>query len=145
MMYAKVWRVDVGRIPLYLLDTDFEENLESDRTITHQLYGGDNENRIKQELLLGIGGIRMLDQLGIKPTIYHSNEGHSAFIGLERLRKLIQIDHLNFAQALEVVRASTLFTTHTPVPAGHDTFSEDVLRRYLAHFPTILRSNGNSS
>lgn len=137
-LYAKVWRVDVGRIPLYLLDTDFEENQESDRSITHQLYGGDWENRLKQELLLGVGGIRMLDVLGIKPQIYHINEGHSAFIGVERLRRLIQNEHMSFNQALEVVRGSTLFTTHTPVPAGHDTFSEDLLRKYISHVPDHL-------
>jgi len=137
-LYAKIWRVDVGRVPLYLLDTDLEENMESDRVITHQLYGGDLENRLKQELLLGIGGIRMLDILGLKPDIYHSNEGHSAFIGLERLRKLIQYEKLTFPQATEVVRSSTLFTTHTPVPAGHDTFPEELLRRYLSYFPDQL-------
>ncbi len=137
-MFAKVWKVDVGRIPLYLLDTDFEDNVEADRTITHRLYGGDWENRMKQELLLGIGGIRMLDLLGIKPDLYHCNEGHAAFIGVERLRILIQKERLTFAQALEVVRASTLFTTHTPVPAGHDTFSEDIMRRYLSHIPDHL-------
>jgi phosphorylase/glycogen(starch) synthase len=137
-MFAKVWRVDVGRIPLYLLDTDFEDNIEADRTITHQLYGGDWENRMKQELLLGIGGIRMIEQLGLAPDRYHCNEGHAAFIGLERLRNFVQKEHLTFAQALEMVRASTLFTTHTPVPAGHDTFSEDLMRRYLSHIPDHL-------
>lgn len=137
-MYAKVWRVDVGRIPLYLLDTDIEENAESDRDITHQLYGGDSENRLRQELLLGMGGIRMLTLLGINPAVYHSNEGHSAFIGIERLRHYISNERLTFQQALEVVRASTLFTTHTPVPAGHDTFTEDLLRKYLSHYPDHL-------
>jgi len=137
-MYAKVWRVDVGRVPLYLMDTDIEENLEADRSITHQLYGGDLENRLRQELLLGIGGIRLLDAMHLKPDVFHSNEGHSAFIGLERLRKLIENEKLTFPQALEVVRSSTLFTTHTPVPAGHDTFHEDLLRRYLSHYPDHL-------
>ncbi len=137
-MYAKVWRVDVGRVPLYLMDTDIEENTEADRSITHQLYGGDLENRLRQEILLGIGGIRMLEGMGIKPNIYHSNEGHSAFIGLERLRKLIQNEKLTYPQAVEVVRSSTLFTTHTPVPAGHDTFPEDLLRLYLSHYPDHL-------
>jgi phosphorylase/glycogen(starch) synthase len=134
-MYAKVWRCDVGRVPLFLMDTDIDENEEADRSITHQLYGGDLENRLRQELLLGIGGIRMLDLMGYKPDVYHSNEGHSAFIGLERLRKLIQNEKLTFPQAMEMVRSSTLFTTHTPVPAGHDTFPEDLLRRYLSHYP----------
>ncbi len=137
-MYAKIWRCDVGRVPLFLMDTDIEENEEADRSITHQLYGGDLENRLRQEILLGIGGIRMLDAMGIKPDIYHSNEGHSAFIGLERLRKLIQNEKLTFPQAMEMVRCSTLFTTHTPVPAGHDTFPEDLLRRYLSHYPDHL-------
>ncbi|MEI7981216.1 MAG: alpha-glucan family phosphorylase, partial [Bacteroidota bacterium] len=137
-LYAKVWRCDVGRVPLFLMDTDIDDNQEMDRGITHQLYGGDNENRLRQELLLGIGGIRMLDSMGIKPDLYHSNEGHSAFIGLERLRKLIQNEKLTFIQAMEVVRSSTLFTTHTPVPAGHDTFPEDLLRRYLSHYPDHL-------
>ena len=137
-LYAKVWRCDVGRVPLFLMDTDIEENEEADRSITHQLYGGDNENRLRQEILLGIGGIRMIDQLGYKPDVFHSNEGHSAFIGLERLRKLIQNEKLTFPQAMEIVRSSTLFTTHTPVPAGHDTFPEDLLRRYLSHYPDHL-------
>ncbi len=137
-LYAKVWRVDVGRIPLYLMDTDIDENQEADRSVTHQLYGGDLENRLRQELLLGIGGIRLLDALNLNPDVFHSNEGHSAFIGLERLRKLIEIEKLTFLQALEVVRASTLFTTHTPVPAGHDTFNEDLLRVYLSHYPDHL-------
>jgi phosphorylase/glycogen(starch) synthase len=137
-LYAKVWRCDVGRVPLYLIDTDIDENGEHDRSITHQLYGGDLENRLRQEILLGIGGIRMLDALGIKPDLFHSNEGHSAFIGLERLRKLIQYEKLTFQQAVEVVRSSTLFTTHTPVPAGHDTFPEELMRRYLPHYPDLL-------
>ncbi|MEI6577104.1 MAG: alpha-glucan family phosphorylase [Bacteroidota bacterium] len=137
-LYAKVWRVDVGRVPLYLLDTDIEENSDFDKAITHQLYGGDWENRFKQELLLGVGGIRMLAKVGIKPDIYHCNEGHAAFIGLERLRNLIQNRKLSFYQAVEVVRASTLFTTHTPVPAGHDEFSEDLLRTYIPHYADRL-------
>jgi phosphorylase/glycogen(starch) synthase len=137
-IFAKIWRVDIGRIPLYLLDTDIEENDEHYRSITHKLYGGDLENRIRQEFLLGIGGIRMLEVLGIKPDVYHSNEGHSAFIGLERLRKLVQNEKLTFVQALEVVRSSTLFTTHTPVPAGHDAFPEDLMRQYFSHFPDYL-------
>jgi glycogen phosphorylase/synthase len=138
MLYAKIWKVEVGRVPLYLLDTDIEENDEHYRSITHQLYGGDLENRIRQEIILGIGGIRMLEVLGIRPDVYHSNEGHSAFIGLERLRKLIQNEKLTFIQAMEVVRSSTLFTTHTPVPAGHDAFPEDLMRQYFSHYPDYL-------
>ncbi len=138
MLYARIWRSDVGRIPLYLMDTDFDENQDFDRSITHQLYGGELENRLKQEILLGIGGIRMLEALGIKADIFHSNEGHSAFIGLERLRCLVQSEKLEFPKAFEVVRSSTLFTTHTPVPAGHDYFNEDLLRTYFSHYPERL-------
>lgn len=133
-MYAKVWKADVGRIPLYLLDTDIPENNDYDKVVTHQLYGGDWENRFKQELLLGVGGKRMLDALGLRPDIYHLNEGHAAFTGLERLRHYMQNEKLNFRQSMELVRATTLFTTHTPVPAGHDAFSEDLLRTYIPHY-----------
>lgn len=137
-LHAKVWKIDVGRIPLYLMDTDIPENSSADRFITHQLYGGDWENRLKQEFLLGIGGIRLLDALGIAPAVYHLNEGHAAFAGLERLRKLVQDKKLSFNEALEVVRSSSLFTTHTPVPAGHDHFSEDMLRTYMPHYADRL-------
>lgn len=133
-VYAKIWEVKVGRVSLYLLDTDIDENSTDDRSITYQLYGGDNENRLKQEILLGIGGIKMLETLGIMPKLYHCNEGHAAFIGFERLRRLIEVRHLSFNEALEVVRATTLFTTHTPVPAGHDVFSEDLIRTYLSYY-----------
>lgn len=135
----RIWKVNVGRIPLFLLDTDFEENQEKDRVITHHLYGGDLENRLKQEIVLGIGGIRALEALGIHPDVYHSNEGHSAFIGIERLSRIVQNSNLKFQEALEVVRGSTLFTTHTPVPAGHDAFPEDLLRMYMAHYPERLK------
>ncbi|MCD6113007.1 MAG: alpha-glucan family phosphorylase [Bacteroidales bacterium] len=138
ILYAKVWRVDVGRIPLYLLDTDIEDNSDIDKTITHALYGGNSENRLKQEMLLGIGGIRLLDAIGANPDIYHCNEGHAAFIGIERLRKYIEEENLTFSQAIELVRASSLFTTHTPVPAGHDRFNEDLIRTYLSHYPDKL-------
>ncbi len=137
-LHARVFRIDVGRIPLFLLDTDISENQSVDRFVTHQLYGGDWENRFKQEFLLGIGGIRILDALDIKPDVYHCNEGHAAFTGLERLRKYVQEDKLSFHEALEVVRASSLFTTHTPVPAGHDFFSEDMLRTYMPHYADRL-------
>jgi phosphorylase/glycogen(starch) synthase len=136
---ARIWRIDVGRIELYLLDTDFEENLEQDRSITHHLYGGDNENRLKQELILGIGGIRALEALGIEPDLYHCNEGHAAFIGLERLRMIVNTGELSFPEALEWVRATTLYTTHTPVPAGHDSFEEGLVRMYMSHYPDRLR------
>lgn len=138
-LYARIWKVNVGRVELYLLDTDFDANADEDKYITHQLYGGDQENRLKQEILLGIGGIRALDALGVEPDIYHSNEGHSAFSGLERLRKLINNENLTFYETKEAVRASTLFTTHTPVPAGHDAFTEELLRKYIAHYPGRLK------
>ncbi|MCQ2139798.1 MAG: alpha-glucan family phosphorylase [Bacteroidales bacterium] len=136
---ARIWKVAVGRTDLYLLDTDFEANLPEDRVITHQLYGGDWENRLKQEILLGIGGIRAVRKLGLTPKIYHCNEGHAAFTGLERLREYVEHDNLDFSEALEVVRASSLFTTHTPVPAGHDAFDEGMLRQYIGHYPERLK------
>ena len=138
-LHARMWKVDVGRTELYLLDTDYEENLPEDRSITHHLYGGDWENRLKQELLLGIGGIRALRKLGLNPEVYHCNEGHAAFIGLERLYEYISRDNLDFPEAMEVVRASSLFTTHTPVPAGHDAFDEGLLRKYIGHYPQRLK------
>jgi glycogen phosphorylase/synthase len=143
-LFAKIWRVDVGRVPLYLLDTDIEENRESDRSITHQLYGGDLELRFKQEVLLGVGGIRLLNQLGLEPNIYHCNEGHAAFIGIERLRDFVEVKQFSFAQAIEIVRSSTLFTTHTPVPAGHDAFPEDMLRTYIPHYADRLNIPWNT-
>ena len=138
-LHAKVWKIDVGRIPLYLLDTDLEENQEGDRSISHQLYGGDWENRLKQEILLGIGGVKMLDALQIEPEICHMNEGHAAFTGLERVKKLVQEDGLSFHQAVEVVKSSSLFTTHTPVPAGHDAFNEELLKTYLYNYSEIFQ------
>lgn len=137
-LYAQVWLVQVGRIPLYMLDTDISENSPSDRMITYHLYGGDWENRFKQELLLGVGGVRMLKELGINANVYHCNEGHAAFLNLERMRILVQEKGLSFSQAMEVVRASSLFTTHTPVPAGHDSFDEDLMRTYISHYPERL-------
>lgn len=143
-LIAKVWRVDVGRIPLFLLDTDLDENQENDRTITYQLYGGDLENRFKQELLLGVGGIRFLEAISANPDLYHCNEGHAAFIGIERLREFVQEKKFSFAQAMEVVRSSSLFTTHTPVPAGHDAFPEDILRTYIPHYAERLNISWNT-
>ncbi|MCR5709319.1 MAG: alpha-glucan family phosphorylase [Bacteroidales bacterium] len=136
---ARIWKVEVGRTDLFLLDTDYEDNLPEDRQVTHQLYGGDWENRLKQELLLGVGGIRALRALGIEADVYHCNEGHAAFCGFERLREYIQNDNLSYPEALEVVRASSLFTTHTPVPAGHDAFTEDLLRVYISHYPERMK------
>ena len=134
-MSARIWKVAVGRTDLYLLDTDFEGNRPEDRQVTHQLYGGDWENRLKQELLLGIGGVRTLRALGLNPTIYHYNEGHAAFAGLERLREYMQEQHLGFDEAMELVRASGLFTTHTPVPAGHDAFDNAMMGNFLGYYP----------
>ena len=137
-VYAHIWKVSVGRVPLYLMNTDIPQNSEWDRSITHQLYGGDWENRMKQEYLLGIGGILMLNKLGIKKQIYHCNEGHAALINAQRLVDFIQNDGLSFNQALEVVRASALYTVHTPVPAGHDYFDEGLFGRYMGEFPGKL-------
>ncbi len=137
-VYAHIWKVSVGRVPLYLMDTDIPQNSEWDRSITHQLYGGDWENRMKQEYLLGIGGILMLNKLGIKKQVYHCNEGHAALINAQRLVDYIQNDKLTFNQALEVVRSSALYTVHTPVPAGHDYFDEGLFGRYMGEFPGKL-------
>jgi len=137
-VWAKIWKLPVGRMPLYLLDTDIDDNIWEDRNITHQLYGGDNENRLRQEILLGIGGLRALKAIGINPDLYHLNEGHASFLGLERLRNYMKDTGLSFEEALEVVRSTQLFTTHTPVPAGHDTFSEALLRDYLYEYTYAL-------
>ncbi len=136
---ARLWKVEVGRTDLYLMDTDYEANIPEDREVTYHLYGGSWENRLKQELLLGVGGIRALRRLGLNPQVYHCNEGHAAFIGMERLREYIEQDNLDFSEALEVVKASSLFTTHTPVPAGHDAFDEAMLRQYIGHYPARLK------
>lgn len=137
-VYAHLWKVSVGRISLYLLDTDNDMNSEYDRSITHQLYGGDWENRLKQEIMLGIGGILALKKLGIKSEIYHCNEGHAALINVQRLVDLISDEHLTFNQALEVVRASSLYTVHTPVPAGHDSFDESLFSKYTSEYPAKM-------
>lgn len=131
---AQVWRAQVGRVPLYLLDTDLEANGPEDRAITGYLYGGDRDMRIRQEILLGVGGIRALDTLGIEPTVCHLNEGHSAFLTLERIRRLIVRHKVGFAAAREVVAASNVFTTHTPVPAGIDVFTPDLMDRYFGPY-----------
>ena len=136
-VHALVWHVNVGRIKLYLLDTDNEMNSEYDRPITHNLYGGDNENRLKQEILLGIGGTLMLKKLGIKKDIYHCNEGHAALCNLQRLCDYIQ-DGLSFNEAMELVRASSLYTVHTPVPAGHDYFEAVLSGMYMGGYPEKL-------
>ncbi len=130
-IYSNIWKVAVGRINLYLMDTDIEQNSKYDRSITHQLYGGDWENRMKQEFLLGIGGILLLKKLGIKKDVYHMNEGHAAFINVQRLIDYVKEESLSFHEALEVVRASSLYTVHTPVPAGHDYFDEALIGKYM--------------
>ncbi|MCD8287584.1 MAG: alpha-glucan family phosphorylase [Porphyromonadaceae bacterium] len=138
IVYSNIWRVNVGRVSLYLMDTDLDSNSEFDRSITHHLYGGDWENRMKQEYLLGIGGILLLKRLGIKKDVYHCNEGHAALINVQRLVDYIQNDKLSFSEALEVVRASSLYTVHTPVPAGHDYFDASLFGKYMGEFPAKL-------
>lgn len=134
IVYARVWRVQVGTVPLYMLDTNIEPNNPYDHNITDQLYGGDIDMRIHQEIMLGIGGVTMLKALGLKVTAYHMNEGHSAFLALERMRTLMQEEGLKFAEAEQVVASTSLFTTHTPVPAGIDLFPPDKLLYYLGHY-----------
>ena len=138
IIYSHIWKVSVGRMNLYLMDTDFDMNSEYDRPITHKLYGGDWENRIKQEYLLGIGGVLMLKKLGINSKLYHCNEGHAALLNLQRLVDFVQEKGVDFNTALELVRASSLYTVHTPVPAGHDYFDEDLFYKYMHEFPAKL-------
>ncbi len=135
---AQVWRVQVGRVPLFLLDTNIPQNSPQDRDITDQLYGGDLEMRIRQEIVLGVGGLRALDALGMRPTVCHMNEGHSAFLGLERIRILMQEQGLSFTEARELAVAGTVFTTHTPVPAGIDRFPPELMDKYFADYYTAL-------
>ena len=136
-VHALVWQVNVGRIKLYLLDTDNDMNSEFDKPITHSLYGGDWENRLKQEILLGIGGILMLKKLGITKDVYHCNEGHAALCNLQRLCDYVD-GGMSFNQAMELVRASSLYTVHTPVPAGHDYFDEALFGKYMGGYPSRL-------
>lgn len=135
---ARLWLCMVGRISLYLLDTDNELNNDNDRTITHWLYGGDHENRMRQEVLLSIGGIKALTILGIKSDIYHCNEGHAALINIERIAMLTQ-EGVSFQVAKEIVKSSSLFTTHTPVPAGHDFFSIEMVKKYIGNYASRLQ------
>ncbi len=132
---VRAWTLAIGRIKLHLLDTDLLENPPEDRAITEQLYGGDTEMRIRQEMILGIGGVRVLGALGLEPEVFHMNEGHSAFLGLERVRQLVQAKSLSFRAALQVVAASSVFTTHTPVPAGNDAFPREMMARYFRGYP----------
>ena len=136
-VHANVWKVNVGRVPLYLLDTDFDMNSEFDKPITHKLYGGDWENRLKQEILLGIGGMIALEKMGIKKDIYHCNEGHAALCNLYRLTQYIKTGY-TYEEALEIVRASSLYTVHTPVPAGHDYFDETLFGKYMRGYASQL-------
>lgn len=133
-VHAYVWRVNVGRVSLYLLDTDNDLNSDFDKSITYHLYGGDWENRIKQEILLGIGGVLLLNKLGIKKDIYHCNEGHAALCNVQRLCDYVE-SGLSFQEALEVVRSSSIYTVHTPVPAGHDYFDEGLFGKYMGGYP----------
>lgn len=133
-VHARVWRLQVGRVPLYLLDTNIPVNSAYDQDITDYLYGGDVDLRIHQEMLLGIGGVKLLQALDLRPTVYHMNEGHSAFLSLERIRQLMSEAHLSYDEALQVVQASQVFTTHTPVPAGIDLFPADKITYYVGHY-----------
>ena len=137
----KIWQAKIGHIPLYLLDTDLDSNNAHDRDITHRLYGGDKVMRIEQEIVLGIGGVRALHELGLSPSVWHINEGHAAFLVLERIRQKIVNDDLDFAAALEKVAVNTIFTTHTPVPAGHDHFSQDMMHAYFESYYQDLMLN----
>ena len=138
-VFAQIWKVQVGRVPLYLLDANIPENSAEDQTLTSQLYGGDTEMRIKQEVLLGIGGVKALEALDIGVSVYHMNEGHAAFSGIGRIIKLMRKRGLNYDEAKEAIIASTVFTTHTPVPAGNDRFERWLLEKYLA--PVLVGSN----
>ena len=133
-VYAKVWRVQVGRIPLYLMDTDVPANAPEDRELSARLYGGDQQMRISQEVVLGVGGVRALRALGIHPAVWHLNEGHAAFLQLERMREYVQDEGLSFEAALWAVRGDSLFTTHTPVPAGNDAFGFDLIDRFFSDY-----------
>jgi len=135
-LVARVWRADVGRVPLYLLDTDVDDNPPEMREITDRLYGGDTEHRLRQELLLGIGGVRALDALGVDAQVFHTNEGHAGFLGLERIRQLVAGDGLTYREAIEAVRGGGIFTTHTPVPAGIDRFPRELIERYFSGWAT---------
>ena len=132
-VWVAVWQVNVGRVKLYLLDTDLEENCLDDRQLTARLYGGDREMRLRQEIVLGIGGVRMLRALGLEPSVWHANEGHAGFMMIERCRELVN-SGIDFAGATDRVRATTVFTTHTPVPAGNDAFDHSLVEKYLQHY-----------
>jgi starch phosphorylase len=134
-VHARVWELKIGRISLFLLDTDLMENSLENRKITAELYGGDLEMRIKQEIVLGIGGVHALNAMGIEPSVFHMNEGHAAFLGLERVRRLVVDEKLDFYAAIQVVAGSSVFTTHTPVPAGNDAFARPLIQKYFGDYP----------
>jgi starch phosphorylase len=134
MVYAQIWKVNIGTVTLYLLDTNTDKNSAEDKTITDQLYGGDNEMRIKQELILGVGGVRALKAIGRQVTVYHMNEGHAAFLAVERIRMMMEEQGMSYPEALEFVTSNNVFTTHTPVPAGNDRFEPETIDHYCAHF-----------
>src|SRR5690606_7196816 len=129
---ARLWLATVGRIPLYLLDTDIDDNGPAWRTITDRLYGGDTEHRLQQEILLGVGGVRALEAVGVDAQVFHTNEGHAGFLGLERIRQLVVEEGLTYREAIEAVRAGCIFTTHTPVPAGIDRFPRPLMEKYFS-------------
>ncbi|MCA1709249.1 MAG: alpha-glucan family phosphorylase, partial [Actinobacteria bacterium] len=131
---AQLWKATVGRVPLFLMDSDVEENEPDERGVTDRLYAGGGEHRLRQEIMLGIGGVRALQATGFEPDVFHSNEGHAGFLGLERIRQLVVSTDLTFEQARESVRAATVFTTHTPVPAGIDVYEADLMERYFDSF-----------
>ena len=137
-VFARIWELRVGRVTVYLLDTDIPDNITEDRLITAELYGGDLEMRIRQEIVLGIGGVKALTALGIQPDVFHMNEGHSAFLALERIRLNIVEKKLDFYSALQLVAAANVFSTHTPVPAGNDSFSREMVQKYFGKFAREL-------
>ncbi|MGH9262376.1 MAG: alpha-glucan family phosphorylase, partial [Acidimicrobiales bacterium] len=134
VLHAQVWRAEIGRAPLLLLDSDVDENAPAERAVTDRLYGGGGEHRLRQEILLGIGGVRALHALGIEPEVFHTNEGHAGFLGLERIRQLVVDQGLSYAEAIEAVRAGCIFTTHTPVPAGIDRFPLELMDKYFGRW-----------
>ena len=133
-LYLKVWKINVGRIKLYLMDSDIDENSEEDKKVTLQLYGGDQDMRIKQEIVLGMGGVKLLKTLGLNPTVYHMNEGHSSFLTLELIKDLMEEKKISFEMAKDITTSKTVFTTHTPVPAGNDIFPLDLVEKYFKDF-----------
>src|SRR5207253_2062378 len=137
-VFAKIWQLQVGRVSLYLLDTETPENNAEDRLITAELYGGDLEMRMRQEIMLGIGGVKALSALGIEADVFHMNEGHSAFLALERVRRIVTERKLDFYSALQVVASANVFTTHTPVPAGNDSFPQEMMRKYFGDLATEI-------